>query len=160
MILEVCWDGLWTLSFGLSQFHGHGSWVSCEVAFSSMQDDWDVCNNSFEPALMRSVHGSEFTVWVCQEWRLDRRDRKCLIIWQRGCEDIHPWVSQSYYLLLTYSWDHSNSAGVSIRCVGVIWFTFHVLQLPRIRFTQHNLCCISLSTMKHVQKPNWKSDLP
>jgi hypothetical protein len=25
MILEVCWDGLWTLSFGLSQFHGHGS---------------------------------------------------------------------------------------------------------------------------------------
>ena len=25
MILEVCWDGLWRLSFGLSQFHGHGS---------------------------------------------------------------------------------------------------------------------------------------
>ena len=24
MIWEVCWDGLWTLSFGLSQFHGHG----------------------------------------------------------------------------------------------------------------------------------------
>ena len=23
MILEVSWDGLWTLSFGLSQFHGH-----------------------------------------------------------------------------------------------------------------------------------------
>ena len=23
--LEVCWDDLWTLSFGLSQFHGHGS---------------------------------------------------------------------------------------------------------------------------------------
>ena len=32
MILEVCWDGLWTLSFGLSQFHGHGSWLVCEVA--------------------------------------------------------------------------------------------------------------------------------
>jgi hypothetical protein len=31
-ILEVCWDGLWTLSFGLSQFHGHGSWLVCEVA--------------------------------------------------------------------------------------------------------------------------------
>ena len=27
-----CWDGLWTLSFGLSQFHGHGSWLMCEVA--------------------------------------------------------------------------------------------------------------------------------
>ena len=34
MILEVCWDGHWTLSFGLSQFHSYGSWVMCEVAFS------------------------------------------------------------------------------------------------------------------------------
>ena len=32
MILEVCWDGLWTLSFGVSQFHGHGSRLVCEVA--------------------------------------------------------------------------------------------------------------------------------
>ena len=32
MILEVCLDGLWTLSFGLSKFHGHGSWLVCEVA--------------------------------------------------------------------------------------------------------------------------------
>ena len=32
MILEVCWDGLRTLSFGLSQFHGHGSQLMCEVA--------------------------------------------------------------------------------------------------------------------------------
>ena len=31
-MLEVCWDGLWTLSFGLSQFHSHGSWLVCEVA--------------------------------------------------------------------------------------------------------------------------------
>ena len=34
MILEVCWDCLWTLSFGLSQFHGHGSWLVCEVPLS------------------------------------------------------------------------------------------------------------------------------
>ena len=32
MILEVCWDGLWTLSFKLSQSHGHGSWLLCELA--------------------------------------------------------------------------------------------------------------------------------
>ena len=33
MILEMCWDGgLRTLSSGLSQFHGHGSWLVCEVA--------------------------------------------------------------------------------------------------------------------------------
>ena len=34
MILGVCWGGLWTLSFGLSQFHGHGSWLVWEVALS------------------------------------------------------------------------------------------------------------------------------
>jgi hypothetical protein len=35
MILEVCWDGIWKLSFGLSQFHGHISWLVCEVALSN-----------------------------------------------------------------------------------------------------------------------------
>jgi hypothetical protein len=34
MILEVCWNGLWTLSFGLSQFHGRGSWLMCEVGLT------------------------------------------------------------------------------------------------------------------------------
>ena len=33
-ILEVFWDNLWTLSFGLSQFHGHDSWLVYEVALS------------------------------------------------------------------------------------------------------------------------------
>ena len=28
----MCGDGLWTLSFGLSQSHGHGSWLVCAVA--------------------------------------------------------------------------------------------------------------------------------
>jgi hypothetical protein len=38
MILEVCWDGLWTFSFNytilwtLSQLHGNGSWLESEVA--------------------------------------------------------------------------------------------------------------------------------
>ena len=32
MIVEVCWGGIWALSFGLSQFHGHGSWLVCEAA--------------------------------------------------------------------------------------------------------------------------------
>ena len=34
MILEVSWDNLWTLSFGLSQFHSHGSWLVCEVVLN------------------------------------------------------------------------------------------------------------------------------
>ena len=36
MIWEVGWDGLWTLSFGLSQCHGHGSWLMCEVALRAL----------------------------------------------------------------------------------------------------------------------------
>jgi hypothetical protein len=34
MILKVQWDGLWTLSFGLLQIHGHSSWLVCEVALN------------------------------------------------------------------------------------------------------------------------------
>ena len=34
MIVEVSWDNLWTLSFGLSQSHGHGSWPMSEMALS------------------------------------------------------------------------------------------------------------------------------
>ena len=40
MILEVSWDGFWTLSFGLSQFHGHGSWLMCEVVLSVKANLW------------------------------------------------------------------------------------------------------------------------
>jgi hypothetical protein len=36
MILKAPWDDLWTLSFGLSQFHSHGSWLVCEVVMSPM----------------------------------------------------------------------------------------------------------------------------
>jgi hypothetical protein len=33
----VCWDGLWTHSFGLSQFHGHGPWL---VVCTDQGDFW------------------------------------------------------------------------------------------------------------------------
>jgi hypothetical protein len=36
MILEVCWDDLRTLSFGLSQLHGHGSWLVCDMALLAL----------------------------------------------------------------------------------------------------------------------------
>ena len=35
MSLEACWDSLGTLSYGLPQCHGHGSWLVCEVALAS-----------------------------------------------------------------------------------------------------------------------------
>ena len=34
MNLEVSWDGLWTLCFGLSQFQGHSSWLVCVMVLS------------------------------------------------------------------------------------------------------------------------------
>ena len=37
MILEVSWDGLWTLSFGFSQLHDHVSRLMCEVALSHIR---------------------------------------------------------------------------------------------------------------------------
>ena len=38
MILEMSWDNLWTLSSGLPKFHGHGSWLVCEVALTFHDD--------------------------------------------------------------------------------------------------------------------------
>jgi hypothetical protein len=32
--LEVVLGRPWTLSFGMSQIHGHGSWLVCEVALT------------------------------------------------------------------------------------------------------------------------------
>ena len=59
MILEVYWDGLQRLSFRLSQFHGHGSWLMCEVALSRPFTYWLL----HEPEL-----GLEVGSWFL--WRL------------------------------------------------------------------------------------------
>ena len=42
----------------------------------------------------------------------------------------------------------------------VVWFVFHVLPVLPISFTQQNSCCINESRMKHMQKPDKKSDVP
>jgi hypothetical protein len=36
-------DNLWTLSFGLSKFHGHGSWLVCAVALSTPHEFSNGC---------------------------------------------------------------------------------------------------------------------
>ena len=38
MDMEVSWDGLWIPSFGFSQFHGHGSWLVCEVDLTPLSN--------------------------------------------------------------------------------------------------------------------------
>ena len=40
IILEVSLEGLWALSFGLSQLIGHSSWLMCEVA---QRHEYDNC---------------------------------------------------------------------------------------------------------------------
>ena len=46
MILEVSWEGIWALSFGFSQFHGHGSWLLCEVALRvTSHTRWRACDH-------------------------------------------------------------------------------------------------------------------
>ena len=53
-------------------------------------------------------------------------------------------------------WQHQREAVIY---VDVVWFVFHV-QLLHIRFTQQNVCCISKSMMKRIQKPYWRLGLP
>jgi hypothetical protein len=51
----VCWDGLWKLSFGLSQFRGHGSWLVCEVALKTGSDGHKE-SNFIEWVTIKLVH--------------------------------------------------------------------------------------------------------
>ena len=62
MILEVRWDGLWTLSFGLSQFHGHGSWLVCEVAVIHNQHYIHILYK-----LVTNLQMYDRGTWVCNE---------------------------------------------------------------------------------------------
>ena len=49
MILEACWDGLWALSFGLSQLHGHGSWLmyTCSHLLCYCREAWTVRHDPY-----------------------------------------------------------------------------------------------------------------
>ena len=65
MILEVCWDDFWTLSFGLSQFHGHAYWLVCEVALSVM---YTICKgpklNAYGSKSVASTNCQYYCVFV------------------------------------------------------------------------------------------------
>jgi hypothetical protein len=61
MILEVSWDDLWTLSFGLSQFHGHGSRLVCEMALILMMCD-QACHMDLNRTQKNHVFQRHWTV--------------------------------------------------------------------------------------------------
>ena len=58
--------------------------------------------------------------------------------------------------------DSLNNSKLAIlpACYGLCVILFHVLHLVPIGFTRPDLCCISKSTMKHLQKSDCKLDLP
>ena len=60
MILEVSWDSLYTLSFGLSHFHGHGFWLVCEVALSECKVHVKIYMNSY----MTSNESRFMVTWI------------------------------------------------------------------------------------------------
>ena len=70
MMLEVCWDGrFWTISFGLSQFHGHGSWLVCEPEVLKLLSQLVACWNrefpySFHEQSTLSVNNNQLTPWL------------------------------------------------------------------------------------------------
>ena len=74
IILEVSWDGLWTLSLGLSQSHGHGSRLVCEVALRPFYEA-PVTKHS---RIMAKVNDN-----------VSPSSRKCQLINIRGCDKIH-----------------------------------------------------------------------
>jgi hypothetical protein len=60
MSLEMSWDGLGPLSIGLSQLHGHGSWLVCEVALSNVQD--------WSPHMSLILKGSQILAFQLKGW--------------------------------------------------------------------------------------------
>ena len=74
-----------------------------------------------------------------------------------------PWdfASMLGFVIDNGTWDwRPLSCEHTLRCMGVIWFVFHVLDFLPIRFTKQNSCSISKSTMKHLQIPGGKRTCP
>ena len=57
MFSDVSWEGLWTLSFGLSQFHGHGSWLVCEVALNDIKVNWFLFHRTHNNGVSSDIDG-------------------------------------------------------------------------------------------------------
>ena len=68
MMLEVCWNGLWTLSFGLSQFHGHGSRLVCEVALTWSSPKLAPCSHYHNLLLPNGLISSHHNVLIHSYW--------------------------------------------------------------------------------------------
>ena len=94
---------------------------------------------------------------VCPPTRLGSRVARGGFVRPRG----HAGYLGVFQFMPTYIQGHSLVRSLSNWGMWV-WcgFFLHVLQLLPIRFTWKNLCRIRKSMMTHLQKSDWKSDLP
>ena len=58
-ILEVYWDNLYSLPFGLSQSHGRGSWLVCEVTLTTEKFQAWVGKMAWPPCLLGELCGHQ-----------------------------------------------------------------------------------------------------
>jgi hypothetical protein len=72
MIWEVSQESLWTLSLRLSQFHGHGSWLVCEVALNQ-QISW-------LNIMLLNYHGPRGGVWSLAIVNFTQDDQESCVI--------------------------------------------------------------------------------
>ena len=66
----VLGDGLWTLSFGLSEFHGHGPWLVCEVAVNtviSVSSFLSSAHHNITPSTLQVVVGHNYVTFPWEE---------------------------------------------------------------------------------------------
>ena len=93
MLLEVRWDRLWTLSFGLSQFHGHSSWLVCEVTLRTTSHTSLSARDHYTSSTLISGKGGAGPGWL------------------RFLLGSHNFIGMAL-----------GSCEVALRYVGVVWF--------------------------------------
>ena len=108
MILEVSLDGLWTLSFGLSQCHGHGSLLVCEVAVSTR----DCAPVTITIQALSLVEKAEAVVQV-RYFTLRLRDQRSMCVnarWMESHVDSYmtsngSWFKITWIVLKNHLWE-------------------------------------------------------
>ena len=66
----------------------------------------------------------------------------------------------NYLVLIASATMNKEKQRVAKACGCYLVRFFRVLQLPLIRFTQQNSCCVSKPLMRHLQKLDCELDAP
>ena len=118
MILEVCWDGLWTLSFGLSQFHdralGSRLWSGPKSQVTNGKKDdhclvglgvkamvaggnvWHVVSGEESRKVHGNNHACSFFIWLCVATSMALEFRPCLVYVHILCVVLGVFVCKSW----------------------------------------------------------------